>query len=90
MPWLPYQANATKEDIPKIQNTNLLMSRPEETNTKQNINNPQQTQEKTQPVSVKKETGRNEKVTITNGSETRELKWKKAKPLVENGEWRRV
>ena len=87
---LPYQANATKEDIPKIQNTNLLMSRPEETNTKQNINNPQQTQEKTQPVSVKKETGRNEKVTITNGSETRELKWKKAKPLVENGEWRRV
>ena len=49
-----------------------------------------QTQEKTQPISVNKETGRNEKVTITNGSETRELKWKKAKPLVENGEWRRV
>ena len=43
-----------------------------------------------QPVSVEKETGRNEKVTITNGSETKELKWKKAKPLVDSGEWRKV
>ena len=25
-----------------------------------------------------------------NGSETRELKWKKAKPLIENGGWRRI
>ena len=34
--------------------------------------------------------GRNEKVTITNGSETRELKWKKAQPLVESGKWTRI
>ena len=31
--------------------------------------------------------GRNQKVTISNGSETKELKWKKAKTLVNNGEW---
>ena len=31
--------------------------------------------------------GRNEKVMITDGNETKELKWKKAEPLVESGEW---
>ena len=34
--------------------------------------------------------GRNEKVTITNGQETKELKWKKAESLVKSGEWTRV
>ena len=34
--------------------------------------------------------GRNEKVKITNGTETRELKWKKAEILVESGKWRVV
>lgn len=39
---------------------------------------------------VKKETpdvGRNEIVTITNGTETKELKYKKAEALIQNGEW---
>ena len=31
--------------------------------------------------------GRNEKVMITDGKETKELKWKKAKPLVDSGDW---
>ena len=31
--------------------------------------------------------GRNEKVEITNGSETKTLKWKKAEPLVKQGDW---
>ena len=31
--------------------------------------------------------GRNEKVTITDGKDTKELKWKKAQPLVESGKW---
>ena len=86
---LPSQVDTQKEDY-SSQNRNLKMSRPEETNNQLNTNKPQQAQQKTQPVSVKKETGRNEKVTITNGSETRELKWKKAKPLIENGGWRRI
>ena len=65
------------------------MSRPEAI-TNQSIDTRQKMPEKPQPISVNKETGRNEKVTITNGSETRELKWKKAKPLVESGKWTRV
>ena len=31
---------------------------------------------------------RNEMVKITNGKDTQELKYKKAKPLIETGEWR--
>lgn len=34
--------------------------------------------------------GRNDKVTITNGTETREMKFKKAEPLLASGEWRIV
>ena len=32
--------------------------------------------------------GRNELVKITNGQETKEMKYKKAKRLIETGEWR--
>ena len=32
--------------------------------------------------------GRNEQVKITNGIETKEIKYKKAKPLIESGEWK--
>lgn len=33
---------------------------------------------------------RNDKVLITNGTETREMKFKKAEPLIKSGEWRLV
>ena len=35
----------------------------------------------------KEKYGRNEIVMITNGEETKDLKWKKAKPLIDSGEW---
>tara|TARA_R100000008_G_scaffold66322_3_gene43345 strand:- start:1537 stop:2175 length:639 start_codon:yes stop_codon:yes gene_type:complete len=34
-----------------------------------------------------KKFGRNEKVMITDGNEAKELKWKKAKPLIDSGQW---
>jgi peptide deformylase len=40
-----------------------------------------------EPYKAPKTPGRNEKVTITDGKDTKELKWKKAQPLVESGEW---
>ena len=40
-----------------------------------------------QPYKAPKTPGRNERVTITDGNETKELKWKKAQPLVESGKW---
>ena len=41
-------------------------------------------------VGAKKEYGRNDKVVITNGKETKEMKFKKAEPLLATGEWRIV
>ena len=40
-----------------------------------------------QPHRAHEKIGRNERVTITDGKETKELKWKKAQPLVESGDW---
>ena len=40
-----------------------------------------------QPHHAPEKIGRNERVTITDGKETKELKWKKAQPLVESGDW---
>ena len=40
-----------------------------------------------QPHRAPKTPCRNEKVMITDGKETKELKWKKAEPLVESGKW---
>ncbi len=45
---------------------------------------------RTQGIVAKGEFGRNDKVTITNGTETQEMKYKKAEPLLESGEWRIV
>ena len=38
-------------------------------------------------ITTENKFGRNEIVMITNGEETKDLKWKKAKPLVESGDW---
>jgi preprotein translocase subunit SecA len=40
------------------------------------------------PVVATSKIGRNELVTITNGTETKEMKYKKAEALLESGEWR--
>ena len=40
-----------------------------------------------QPYKATEKIGRNERVTITDGKETKELKWKKAQQLVESGDW---
>ena len=42
---------------------------------------------KTKPIRVSKAYGRNEIVMITDGKDTKDLKYKKAKPLIESGEW---
>ena len=42
---------------------------------------------KLEPIKVSKSYGRNEIVMITDGKETKDLKYKKAKPLIDSGEW---
>jgi len=83
---LPSSSEQISEDKNVNSNQNLQTSRPENTTN----NSQQKQQQKAEPVRVEQKAGRNEKVTITNGRETKELKWKKAKPLVESGKWTRV
>ncbi len=45
---------------------------------------------KAAPLHVHDKIGRNDTVTITNGTETKEMKYKKAEALVESGEWKIV
>ena len=45
---------------------------------------------KLEPVNSDKLYGRNQKITISDGSETKTLKYKKALPLIESGDWRIV
>ncbi len=42
---------------------------------------------KKEPIKVLNKFGRNEIVMITDGKETKDLKYKKAKPLIDSGEW---
>jgi len=42
---------------------------------------------KLKPIKVSSKFGRNEIVMITNGKETKDLKYKKAKPLIDSGKW---
>jgi len=57
-------------------------------NHSNNVNNSQN--QKDVPVKVEKKLGRNDKIKISNGKEIKELKWKKAKPLIESGKWSKV
>ena len=41
-----------------------------------------------EPYRAPKSYGRNEKVTITDGDETKVMKYKKAQPLIESGTWK--
>ena len=80
--------NKLKEESRNITQENFKTSRESdipETNT--STNTQQLSSTKKEPVKVVPKIGRNEKVKITNGSETRELKWKKAEILVDSIKW---
>jgi preprotein translocase subunit SecA len=54
------------------------------------IQNSMRREEKQQPIVVAPKLGRNELVKISNGKETKEMKYKKAQGLLESGIWRIV
>ena len=54
------------------------------------IKNSMRREEKQQPIVVEPKLGRNELVKISNGKETKEMKYKKAKSMIESGLWRIV
>jgi preprotein translocase subunit SecA len=69
-----------KEDVEMVLEKAEVSAKEENTNN-QNIN----------PATITRDdakVGRNEIISITNGTETKEMKYKKAKPLIDSGEWR--
>ena len=80
------------EGLKKENKDEIVLEKPEPL-----INNPEEGEKSVNeyqdpsPATVTREEpklGRNEIVKITNGSETREMKYKKARSLIESGEWK--
>jgi preprotein translocase subunit SecA len=84
---------STEENIeslkPKENNGNIILEK-ENVSSSESINkDPQQGQTNNQTISRNEpKLGRNDFVKITNGKETKELKYKKAKPLIEDNGWK--
>ena len=69
-----------KEDV------EMVLEKAEASAVEENTNN-----ENINSGTIKREdvkVGRNEIISITNGTEIKEMKYKKAKPLIDSGEWR--
>jgi len=83
---------ATKEEIEKIERENLknaeknLELKKDEDRSQTVLSG--EKHQKAEQVIASEKIGRNEVVKITNGEETKEMKYKKAKSLIETGGWR--
>lgn len=83
----PEEVNSIKNDKP-VENNDLELKKEDFNNINQQNLNPDEIKE-AQPIKRDEpKMGRNELVTITDGQETKEVKYKKAKALIESGEWR--
>ena len=80
------------EGLKKEKKDEIVLEKPEPiiTNPDEDIKTPIQNQESSTPPLTRDEPklGRNEVIKISNGTETKEMKYKKAKPLIETGEWK--
>jgi preprotein translocase subunit SecA len=84
---------ASEDDVssitPEQKNENLVMEKEDpSSNIIENNQPPEEIQQSPQTVTRDEpKLGRNELVKITNGHETKEMKYKKAKPLLDSNEW---
>ena len=73
-------------------NQEVVLEKPEviteELQTNQSPSNPEEKQSPQNVIRDEPKYGRNEIVEITNGQETKELKYKKAQSMIESGEWK--
>ena len=83
---------ASKEEVEKLEQANIKKTEEDiELKREENFQTsvPQGSHpEKPHPMISSEKIGRNELLKITNGQETKEMKYKKAKRLIETGEWR--
>ena len=80
------------EGLKKEKKDEIVLEKPKPifTNSGEDVQTPLQNQESSTPPLIRDEPklGRNEIIKISNGTETKEIKYKKAKPLIETGEWK--
>ena len=80
------------EGLKKEKKDEIVLEKPEPifTNSGEDVQTSLQNQESSTPPLIRDEPklGRNEIIKISNGTETKEIKYKKAKPLIETGEWK--
>ena len=87
---------ANEDDVnslKKEQKQEITLEKADSNNYKDDELNTQENLYKENTETIKRDEpklGRNDLVKITNGQETQELKYKKAKPMIESGEWRIV
>ena len=80
------------EGLKKEKKEEVVLEKPEPifTNSEKEVQSPIQNKESPKPPLIRDEPklGRNEVVKVSNGDETKEMKYKKAKPLIESGDWK--
>jgi preprotein translocase subunit SecA len=88
---------ANEDDVNSLkqreQKQEITLEKADSNNYKDDELNTQENSYKENTETIKRDEpklGRNNLVKITNGQETQELKYKKAKPMIESGEWRIV
>ncbi len=88
---------ANEDDVNSLkqreQKQEITLEKADSNNYKDDELNTQENSYKENTETIKRDEpklGRNDLVKITNGQETQELKYKKAKPMIESGEWRIV
>ena len=77
----PSNIKSSTEDFTNLGFVNSPSSQPGKSNS------PRLPSQTRQPIVKDRKIGRNEKVTIKRGDETKIIKWKKAQELVNSGEW---
>ena len=80
---MPTNLRSTKENTPDLG----FVAPPTSQNQPANTNFTEPPSQVRQPIVKQKKIGRNERVTIIKGDETKIIKWKKAQELIESGGW---
>ena len=83
--WYKFNLKTTKDSSPNLG----FVQPPMESQNKRQSNQgfAQPPPQVRSPIVNEKKIGRNEKVKIRKGDETKIIKWKKAQALIESGEW---
>ena len=82
----------TKKDVKKENKEEIVLEKPDPilNEPERDVQSNEQVREPSSPPLKRDEPklGRNQVVKISNGVDTKEIKYKKAKPLIETGEWK--